>query len=320
MADKRGYGTKTEVASRFSAGADVVKAAPSYTAQSLRQMSFDLGAWHVENGWPTPGAGPARPVVGYDITPDVVTFPAPSAVTTNADVRWIGQDFVSPNWPSFSGSISASWLGTGTSISNYRYITNEITYSVPGVRLDPDAADYLTANLTALTGTTYTLILVFKPYPGDTESAESDDETTYGLWAPATAATGQPELRIKNDKIYIKQSSELSAVAMTKPSGTQRTFSYYLRRQQPTYLVFTAGPERFFVYTGTGPSTLERWRQYDVHDLAKTYDFRLGSYAADITHTANITVFDVNFYNQALTSAQIVAEVQLLSAAYGGDV
>lgn len=318
MADKRGYGTKTEITTRMHAGGDVIKAPPSYPAEPMRRVSFDLSAWHVEDGWPVPGVGAARDVVGYDITPDVETHPAPSGVTTNADVRWIAEDFGGASWPSFSGSISASWTGTGTAIT-HRYISNEITYTVPGVRIDPDTADYLTADLTALAATTsYTVILVFKPYPGDTESTESDDPTTYGLWAPAAAATGQPELRVKNDALYIKQSSELSPVKMTQPSGTQRSFSYYMKRPQPTYLAFTAGPQRFFAYTGLSPYTMERWRQYDEHGVTKTYNFRLGSYAADITHTANMTVFDVNFYNQVLTDEQVVAEVTLLSAAYGG--
>ncbi len=107
---------------------------------------------------------------------------------------------------------------------------------------------------------------------------------------------------------------------MWRPKGTQRSFTYYLRRQKPTYLAFMAGPQRFFVYLGTGPTTMEKYRLQDVHDLPKNYSFRLGSYATDTTHTANVTLFDVNFYNQALTGVQMVEEIQLLSAAYGGYV
>ena len=318
MTEKRGHGTKTFVESRFNFTGDVIKAPPAYEAVPLRRVSFTLGDWHVESGWPVPGAGDPREVVAYDITPDVVTYPQPEEIETNADGRWIGSGFTGSSWPAFSGY--GTWSGTGTKIDNYKYISDEISYSVPGVRLDPDEQDYLTADLTAISGDTYSVIMVFKPYPSDSDADESDDDATYGLWAPATPGTGQPELRVKNDKIFMKQSSELAPKEMWKPSGTQRSFTYYLRRQSPTYLAFMAGPERFFVYLGTGPSTMERYRLHDVRDLAKIFNFRLGSYATDTTHTANVTLFDVNFYNQGLTATQMLAEVELLSAAYGGYV
>lgn len=314
MAAKYGRGPKSQVTLRMSVGGFVEPGPSTQAVVPYRLNSFDIADWHLVDGWPVPGAGDARDTEVFDITPDPQNLPNPEDVVTNADARWIGSGFSGSSWSPLTGS--GTWTGTGTAKASYKYRAGGIKYNVPGVKLDSDDADYLHANLSHYAGNRYTLILVFKPYPAPKSDDDVEDHASYGLIAPGSPATGQPELRVRNDKLVIKQSPELDP---KQPwTNGDRSFQHYMNRGAPSYLVWTIGANHFFFYLGDGPATMERYGLGDPHDVPKTYNFRLGSYAANTTHTADMMLFDVGFYNDILTGSQVVNEVALLAAAYGG--
>jgi hypothetical protein len=314
MTDKYGRGPKSQVTLRMSVGGFVEPGPSTQAVVPYKLNSFDLDDWHVENGWPVPGAGAARTTDVYDITPATVTYPAPDAITTNADARWTALNFTGTSWSALQGS--GTWTGTGTLKSSYNYKLGGVSYTVPGIKIDSDDVDYLTADLSAIAGNRYSMILVFKPFGATKVDSDSDNEVSYGLIAPSAPATGQPELRVRNNKLVIKQSSELDP---RQPwTNGDRSFQHYMNRGAPSFLVWTAGANHFHFYLGDGPSTMERYGLGDPHDLPKTYGFRLGSYAADTTHTADMILFDVGFYNDILTGPQAASEVATLATAYGG--
>lgn len=316
MAEKYGRGPKSQVTMRMSVGGFVEPGPSTQEVVPYRLNSFDLNAWHLVDGWPVSGAGGARTTEVFDITPDVETYPAPHEITTNADARWSALNFSGGSWSALQGS--GSWTGTGTLKSAYNYKLDGISYSVPGIKLDSDDVDYLTADLSSIAGNRYTIILVFKPYGAAKVEDDSDDDVSYGLIAPSTPATGQPELRVRNDKLVIKQSPELAPRESWSQSLRRTSFQHYMNRGAPSYLVWSVGANQLFYYAGKGPSTMERFGLGDPHDLPKTYKFRLGSYAADTTHTADMMLFDVGFYNEVMSGTQVANEVGLLAAAYGG--
>jgi hypothetical protein len=311
MTAKYGRGPKSQVNMRMSVGGFVEPGPSTQEVVPYRLNSFDMDDWHLVDGWPVPGAGAARETSVFDITPAAKVFPTPTSISTNADARWTGANF-SGSWSAFSGS--GSWTGTGTQ-KTYTYRTGGVSYSVPGVKLDSDDGDSLQANLSSMAGNRYSLVLVFKPYGASSTAADDDDDITYGLIAPSTAATGQPELRARNDKLMVKQSSELEPRQPWTRAG--RSFQHYMNRGAPSYLVWSVGANHIFFYLGDGPSTMERYGLGDVHDLPKSFNLRLGAYA-DGSHTADMMLFDVGFYKEILTGAQAVNEVALLAAAYGG--
>jgi hypothetical protein len=312
MGIKYGRGPKSQVNMRMSVGGFVEPGPSTQAVVPYKLNSFDLDDWHLVDGWPVPGAGAARDTSVFDITPDPKVFPTPTTISTNADVRWTADNF-SGSWPAFSGS--GTWSGSGTK-KTHKYRTGGVSYSVSGVKLDSDDEDSLQANLSSIAGNRYSLVLVFKPYGANTDNADSEDDVTYGLVAPATAATGQPELRVRNDKLMIKQSSEL-APKQPWTGHRVRSFQHFINRGAPSYLVWSVGANHFHLYIGDGPSTMEHHGLGDVHDLPKSYNLRLGAYANG-THTADMMLFDVGFYKEILTGPQAVNEVALLAAAYGG--
>ena len=315
MADKYGRGPKTQFTMRASVGGFVVPGEPDIEVVPYRINSFDMDPWHVQNGWPLPGAGPTREVDVYDITPDPEVFPTPDSITTNADARWIAGDFSGGSWSAHAGT--GTWSGTGTAKPSYTYKYDGVSYDVPGVRLNSEDGDYLSADLSAIAGNRYSIVMVFKPYANNNSDDDTDAAATYGLIAPAAAATGQPSLHVRNDKLFIKQSSELEPRQASEAAGTDRSFQHYIRRGAPSYLAWVIGANRFHFYLGDGPSTMERRGLGDPHDLPKIFNFVLGAYT-DTTHTADVMLFDIGFYNDVLTGLQVANEVSLLAPAYGG--
>lgn len=305
-----------------------VHGAPSQVVEApgglfpLQAKAFEMDEYRLMAGWPVS-------VPPYDIhvktlvsaNGEIITDrDRPEEIITDALIRWIADndyyDITAKRWlPLYTKIGPVAWESTvanaPTLIDDYEYRVGDERFYRDALNFDSDSQNYLSASFEGyLSGSAgYTVIMVMSP-----NSAYGNNVSVpyNGLWTPQSKEHNYFSVDMQGRYLYLDtESSDRIRGISINPALGQNT---------PMYLamVFTR-PETFF-YVGEGPSSI-RVKNVPAGEANKPLDadIFLGRSTEDLTHTADMALFDLSIYADQLAPAQIANEFALLSRAYGGD-
>lgn len=303
----------------------------------FRLAVYDVDEFRMDGGWPE--AVPSLDVHTHALVSaagEIVEFrPDPTAVTTQADVRWIASsDFyntITGRWaPAASVYGDAAWQ---TAADFAPVMIEETSYRIGKRILFRDAIQFnqtshdhfwsdFTPALRNLQG--YTVILVAS-LRASSNTVEGTVEYS-GLLSPGTttppliggntfteaAPSGAASLQIRNGKLCV--STTPGAEFQTGPS-----ISSFLSSSAPVYLVYSVGAPHVRVTVGSGPTSMSTTTFVYPTPQVQNLNVVLGRTTGNVDHCASMLLYDVGLYADQLTDAEITAEIAALSASYGGS-
>lgn len=293
----------------------------------LHSAAFEMDEYRIMAGWPVP-------VPDYDIRIStlmsadgtvIADRDPPTSLLTGASYRWIADasyyDETSLRWTAIQGDPppwTASPGSDPTLLTDYGYrIGDERFTEMTVLNFDSDTADYLACDLSLAMGGVhgYTVIMVMSPNSvyGNNAAVPAN-----GIWGPPAAPV--PTEPPDGEWFAVTSSgSFLWLEANNLPDAKGVSIGVGQRNTAPMFLALVLGTPQAVMYAASGPSSLlSKGIPTGAVDRALRTDFWLGR-TGTTPGTADMALFDLGIYGNALTAAEVAGEFALLSSIYGGD-
>lgn len=288
----------------------------------MLSSAWTMDEYRMLNGWPVP-------IPRYDIRSDTLVTgdgsilsyrETPTSVLTAANYRWVADtnyyNQIACRWSPLQGAEPA-WEGDPAHlpslITNYEYqIGEERFINKTALNFDSDTADYLTANLSRTISTIlgYSVVMVMSP-----NSVFGNDVTVpfNGLWSnPPSDGVVTMDVTTREGAMWVELSDKPNQRGLSTAKATQIS--------APSYLAMVFNRPQVTLYLGQGPSTiLVKMLDVGKSDLEMSTMINLGRYSKDLTHNADMALFDLGIYANPLTAEQVTHEFAELSKVYGGQ-
>jgi hypothetical protein len=287
----------------------------------MMSAAFEVDEYRILDGWPVP-------VPEFDVQINVMVSAEgdalgnrdePTALTTNADMRWIADsnyyDQTSLTWTPIQ-SDAPPWTTTPehapSLISDYEYrIGDERFVGMTALNFDSNTDDYLWNDLSLYMGGAegYTVVMVLCP---NSIYGNDPDVVDKGLWGPANTDGAWHTFTVRDQALCM--TTELNPVQKGVAIGNA------LASTAPTFLAMVVGRPQTTLYAGPGPSNLiVKSLPSGVAPTPLSTHFWLGNAPSSATGTMDMALLDLGIYGNPLTNSEVVAEFAALSSIYGGD-
>jgi hypothetical protein len=286
----------------------------------LKSAAFEVDEYRIMSGWPIP-------VPDCDIQIEVLVSAegdvlgnrdAPTALTTEAGMRWVADDSyfdqVTCEWTPIQGHVSP-WVSTPdhlpTLITDFEYrFGDERFVGMTALNFDSDTADYMWNDLGLFMGGTsgYTVLMVLSPSSvyGNADVVEN------ALWCPADLTGNWVSLTVRSQSIWMTTES--------KPAQQGVPITNALSSTAPTYLAMVVSRPQTTLYAASGPSkVLHRALAAGAVPVPLNTSFWLGNSPSVGASTMDMALLDLSIYGDALSRADVVNEITTLAKVYGGD-
>lgn len=283
--------------------------------------SFIMDEYRLMSGWPVS-------VPDFDIharsmvsaSGDVLSDrEPPTNISTNALVRWVADsDYFNETtlkWePMALNQVRTPWTFSVPSapdlITEYEYRIENERFYLPALNFDSDAGEFLRADFTSAVGASgYTVIFVMSP---NSVHGNNDTVPYNGLWSHDGADPYWMDVTIQGGYLYLE----------TESKGRTRAISItpHLNDNRPMYLAIVFDRPNVTFYVAEGPASMRVKSMPTGMNTPTPLDpsVILGA-ASDLTHTADMALFDLSLYADRLSAAEVVVEFSKLAQAYGGD-
>lgn len=311
-------------------------------AVPLRVAQIKVPAYYRIEGWPTPATYLFQDASQLNFTP--TTLPGtvgaavqvdPTSIKPASDLRFLaGYNFnqSTGQWDPYAstGVHSFSLLGgdSGNAVPTQILATANDAFTYPlasgsavntEIQLDSlvfnDIGSYLYSDALNSAGLThYTVIMAL--------SLDNTYDLTGGLWSSCpTAGTGGPDTDADLTTFnYRALGVGGTSLTLSSPGATDQTFQVgqMVSLHKPCYVAVTFANDSNTVLWATDPSQVAANRVALAGvSGALNGSVVLGADATNGLDGATFSLFEVNVYYGALTSAQVRKEIQLLGACYG---
>jgi hypothetical protein len=289
----------------------------------MRSAAFEIDEYRVLEGWPVP-------VPSCDIRCDTLVSgdgvmlaerETPTGVLTGANYRWVADDdFFNPttlSWVPIQGS-EPTWTAPVDNlpslINNYEYTVDDERFtSMTALNFDSDTSDYLTTDLSRVMSTVngYTVIMVMSP---NSVFGNNEDRRYNAIWTcEDSPAETNFTVTIEDGYLWVQvdQTENQRGIAMSRAMSIQA----------PSYLALVFNRPKMAMYLSQGPKDIIV-KRLDIAPSNQPFcnQILLGKMpGADLTHTADMALFDLGLYADALSADQVKDEFTLLSKIYGGQ-
>ena len=286
----------------------------------MRSAAFEVDEYRLMSGWPVvvPSCDIAVPVLVSGAGLALDNRDSPTALTTNADLRWVADDSyydqVSLLWRSIQGN--STWASGPTNapvlLSDYAYrVGDEMFTDMTVLNFDSDTASYLTNDLSLLMGGTsgYTVVMVLSPnsFYGNDPNVVSN-----GLWGPDSTDGSWAAFMVSDQRVWMVTEVYTGQPGVAIGDG--------LNSSAPTYLALVVNRPQTTLYAGPGPRNVAmRSLVAGARPEPLSTRFWLGNAALPGVGTMDMALFDIGIYANPLSKSQVVSEFALLSQIYGGD-
>lgn len=334
MAIRRMRLEKTQLSNRARARAFVEPGPmpePPGGLYPLHAAAYEIDEYRMLKGWPV--AVPKldiRASALVSCTGEVVSSrEAQTGVTTGAFVRWVADeelyDPTTLTWAPLQGGNQLWYTSVEyapTLIQNYEYrMGSERFTQMTALNFDSDTQNHMWTDLSRSLGSAggYTVIMVASP----NSIYGNDEDVSYnGLWsfgvptppgetfAEETGA-GWNSLTIQGNFVYYESESV--------PRTRSVAIGDQLERTSPTYLAAVFSRPEVTLYAATGPDSMSSITIPGGDPVGLDDRVVLGRTTGDVQHTADLALFDLGLYPEALSAEKVRAEVAMLARVYGGD-
>lgn len=297
--------------------------------------SYLLDDYRIRKGWPVD-------VPLYDVrqntlisnTGEVLSFrPAPTQITTLADVRWIPTELTWDDislklrpedgpYPTFVWETNVDY--SPTFIDDYSYRVGKELITRNALNFQSDNQEHMWSNFTGGFATTagFTVIMVMSL---ESRFGQDGVDLDYaGIFSAGHPTPVVDETGIFNEVVTGGQTSlQMRGRYLWVNSGQmafQQLFpiNLALTRAQPSYLAITVNPPYTKVFMGFGVSTMQVAQVQTGSPEANHLDWVIGRATGDILHCADMTLFDMSLYASPLSDNDLLSEIATLSQSYGG--
>lgn len=297
----------------------------------LKSSAWEIDEYRIKAGWPisVPSCDIRSLTLASAVGSIVGSRDTPTALLTNAEVRWVADDDLwnptTLRWVPLQGSEpvwETSVAYAPSLITNYEYrIDDERFMEMSALNFDSDTRNHMWANFSYTFGGSsgYTVIMVMSP-----NSAYGNDlDVPYnGLWCPGgTTPAGDTfaepledhwtSVTMQGQYLYL----ETEQVARTRGISIHQQLS----SSAPTYIAMVITRPQTILYAGTGPNNIQSKTMLTGSEpVPLNGKVALGRSNGDVLHTADMALFDLGLYANVLTAAEVQREFAILSRAYGG--
>lgn len=308
---------------------------PNLVVVPYNMASYILDDFRVQNGWPVEVPPyDVRQVALVSATGDVLSNrQSPASVKTEADVRWVASnlswDDVTFAWrpedgpyPSYVWRSSVEYAPVY--VNDYTYRVGKELITLNGLNFAGDNHQHLWSEFSSGFGSAVGFTLIFVLSLQSRFGFDSTDVDYAGIFGAGhatppgspntfaeTVTGGQSNLQLRGKYLW----------ANSNQMAYQRLFpiNLSLTRAQPSYLAMVVNPPYTKVFMGFGTSTMQVMQvQTGPEPDPNHLDWVLGRATGDLLHCADMTLFDLGLYVNALSDADVLSEIATLSQAYGG--
>ena len=298
----------------------------------LRASAWEVDEYRIMAGWPVPVPPcDVRIPTLVSATGEVLASREdPGSVFTEAALRWVADpayyDTDALRWTPIQGNAPVWNTSVGYApvlIDDYSYRVGEERFNnMTALNFDSDTRNHMWADFTGsvASGVGYTVIMVFSPNSvyGNDVSVPYNGLWCHGGATPAGDTFAEPlpdgyaNFTIQGNYLYL----ETDSAARTRGIS----ISEQLNSAAPTFLAMVIQRPVTTLYAATGPSRMI-YKGMASGEVGTALDGRvvLGRSTGDVLHTADMALFDLGIYANALTPAEVRAEFAVLSRVYGGD-
>lgn len=310
-------------------------------AVPMRITQVQMPAYYRKAGWPTKAPyllkSPGSLAFTGSTLPGTIGPPvqvSPKSISTAANLRFLPNENYNQStglwtpWYSIGGGPQLTFqaqAGVGAA-PYYASTTDNEAFSynlggdtpmlLPSLQFDPSAGTWLYSDdLNSAGLTAYTVILV--------ASLNNTYTGAGGLWSSAPKATGggpDTDAALGSFNYRVVNASGPTLVVSSK--GTNQPKSIQIgdaaRLHKPCYFVFTfTNPRNIVQWADTPASVMTSTMSLVGVSGALNGSVVLGADAINGLASGAFTLFELSFYNTALTSLQAEREIKLLGQAYG---
>ena len=299
----------------------------------IRMALWETDRYRIRDGWPV--APPKLDVFARSLVSSsgevLVYREGPRGIETNADIRWIAdEDFFNLDdltWYPFQNQYSVAWH-TGatfapTYIDQYQYRRGNEFFYESGLNFDSDSKEHMYIDLGSAIGGSagYTVVMCLTP---NSVYGTNDAVPYSGLWCPGAATPGDAEtfteppqggwvsLTLQGSSLYLESDQTPRARVVRIPQLTSTA--------APVYIAMVVGRPYTTIYAGLSTASMTK-TLVGIGDQVKPFDGNivLGRTNGDLKHCADMMMFDMNFYTDKLSPAEVRDEIAMLAGVYGGD-
>lgn len=287
----------------------------------MKSAAYEVDEYRIMSGWPVPVPdADIRIQCLVSAEGDVLgNRDAPTALTTNADMRWVADvnyyDQTTLQWTPIQGHVPP-WETTPehapSLITDYEYrIGDERFIEMTALNFDSNTTDYMWNDLSLVMGGTsgYTVLMVISP---NSIYGNDEDVTDNALWGPDSTDGSWVSFAVKNQAVYMTTES------MPEQKGV--AIGNALSSTAPTYLALVVSRPQTTLYAASGSSRVlvKALAAGRVPESLSTR-FWLGNNPSPTSATMDMALLDLGIYGNPLTKSEVVAEITTLSTVYGGD-
>jgi hypothetical protein len=287
----------------------------------LKSAAFEVDEYRIMSGWPVPVPdGDIQIQCLVSAEGSVLSArESPLELVTAADMRWVADsdyyDQTTLQWTPVQGGVSP-WVSPAgnepTLFTDYEYsIGDERFVGMTVLNFDSNTIDYMTNDLSLVMGGTsgYTVLMVLSPNSiyGNDSSVPSN-----ALWAPADTSGSWTAFKVTDQAVW--------CATEVMPSQKGVSIGNALDSNAPTYLALVVRRPQTVLYAASGPSRLlvKRLATGEA-PMPLSTDFQLGNDPFPTSATMDMALMDLSIYANPLSKDEVLAEITLLSSAYGGD-
>lgn len=294
--------------------------------------AWEIDEYRIKYGWPVPlPSGDIHAPTLVSATGEVIASrPQPGELITNAFLRFIADpdlyDETALRWNPVQGGapvFTTSVDFAPVMINDYEYRNGDERFvGMNALNFDSDTQNHMWCDFTGVLGGSsgYTVIMVFSP-----NSVYGNDVTVpyNGLWCPggptpagdtfAEPITGSyVSFTMQGNYLYMETEQQPRKIGISISNGLSNT--------APTFLALVVQRPVTTLYAGVGPSQIQvKSLPGGPAPVPLDGHIVLGRSTGDILHTADMALFDLGLYANALSAEEVRTEFQILSKAYGGD-
>lgn len=287
----------------------------------LKSAAFEVDEYRILSGWPVPVPDcDIRISCLVSAEGDVLSNrDAPTALTTNADMRWVADDSyydqTSLLWAPIQGNSSPWATSAGnapTLVTDYEYtIGDERFANMSALNFDSNTVDYMWNNLDLIMGGSfgYTVIMVLSPNSIYGNDVDVDNNA---LWSPDAISGNYALFTVKDQAVWMTTEEIPNQKGVAIGNGLAST--------APTFLALVVRRPQTTLYAASGPSkVLTKALAAGAAPEALNTRFWLGNSPLASSASMDMALLDLGIYGNPLTKAEVVAEITALSSVYGGD-
>lgn len=291
----------------------------------LRLVAYDIDSYRMKKGWPqqVPEIDVrARSVISLEGLKAAYRLD-PYSMETGADVRWIAH-------PDYYDQADLIWRAHQDTYGGFQWVTSpdyaptleeEYTYQAGNelltrtcLNFDSGNRDHFWGNFgsTNVSGFTFGLVV----------SLRSPEGKSMGLLCPgqATPLLDEFDEPMESKNAALMLSGHTLTVSMD--AGRDRDvieIGGWMSKQAPLFIFMVVHPPGGEIYVAQGSRT-QRVETFNAGEPG-TFDLNyvLGRTNGSVLETADMAVFEVNFYANSLDRNEISNEVSTLSSIYGGS-